>query len=96
MCLRSEASRLTAAQRALALVVCRSYAVAMVVSEWGKNGEAVAAEMNEWFSDDVLVWQDTPRGETHAGTKTGVIMEETTETVTAKPKGTFHSVQCCE
>lgn len=70
MCLRSEASRLTAAHRALALVVCRSYAVAMVASEWGKNGEAVAAEMNEWFSDDVLVWQDTPRGEAHAGTKT--------------------------
>lgn len=67
MCLRSEASGLTAAQRAPALVVCRSSAVAMVALEWGKNGEAVVAEMNEWFSDDVLVWQDTLHGALRRG-----------------------------
>lgn len=37
----------------------------------GKKGEALVAGMNEWFSDDVLVWQDAPHGEMPAGTKTG-------------------------
>lgn len=60
----------------------------------GKNGEALVAGMNEWFSDDVLVWHDAPhRGGNACRHKDGPIIKETAETVAATPN---HSVRCCE